>query len=256
LLDADANVHYVASAAAGGGITLPLPLSCLEIHQAWVDRRWAEVEQRLCGPTPFRMTDLTRGSKSMPSGAVMAQLGDNWDPATEMAIFSDNRIGDYYHYLNYGGGPETLSWMDEHAPPRLLEHGATVASRHGALEKRVLVSQANEIDWSVDQVQIDLALDDEAWAVQATTQSVTLHISLRHSMPNLEQLLIKLGSNEPWIPFAPDTVDEATGVESLAWVLWPGKNQVMAKGVNSFGREGHVSRILLRYMPAPSSSRL
>jgi hypothetical protein len=44
-------------------------------------------------------------------------------------------------------------------------------------------------------------------------------------------------------------------VESLVWVLRPCKNQVMAKGVNAFGVEGHMSQILLQYMPAPSSSR-
>ena len=46
------------------------------------------------------------------------------------------------------------------------------------------------------------------------------------------------------------SVPTLTGEKVLAWVLRPGKNEVMAKGINSFGREGHVSRVLLRYFPA------
>jgi hypothetical protein len=250
LLDADANVHYLAPLlTAEGGRTRLLPLSVLEIHQAWVGRRWAEVEQRLCGPTPFRMTDTTPGAKSMPEGGVLdalVRMGENWDPVTEIGIFNHHRIGDYYHYLNYSCGPLTLSWVDRFSPPRLVEHGAPVTAQS---DKRVMISEAMELDWPVDQVQISLRLDDTTWDAQADASRVVVHVSLRHSMPNLAALLIKVGPNEPFTPFQPTTVDEATGEKVLAWVLRPGKNQVMAKGINSFGREGHVSRVLLRYFP-------
>ena len=57
-------------------------------------------------------------------------------------------------------------------------------------------------------------------------------------MPNLDKLLVRLDGEE-W---------RETPAEFI-WRLRPGKNQIMAKGVNSFGREGHVSRILLRFNP-------
>ena len=46
MLDADMNVHYERDG---------VPLSALEIHRAWVDRRWGEVSL-VEGPTPFRRT--------------------------------------------------------------------------------------------------------------------------------------------------------------------------------------------------------
>ena len=49
LLDPDLNVHYQR-----GGV----PLSALEIHRAWVTRRWDEVRLEQ-GPTPFRVTGRT-----------------------------------------------------------------------------------------------------------------------------------------------------------------------------------------------------
>jgi hypothetical protein len=49
-----------------------------------------------------------------------------------------------------------------------------------------------------------------------------------------------------------DCVDEV-GAPYLHFSVHPGKSQVMAKGVNAFGREGHTSRILLRYLDSAST---
>ena len=49
LLDADMNVHYELDG---------VPLSVLEIHRAWVDRRWNEVKM-VTGAKPFKRTEKT-----------------------------------------------------------------------------------------------------------------------------------------------------------------------------------------------------
>ena len=92
----------------------------------------------------------------------------------------------------------------------------------------------HDLYWSVDQVQINLEADSAAWE----RGKAVLNVTLDDSMPNLEQLLVRL-DDEEWRETA----------SAFTWRLRPGKNQIMAKGVNRFGREGHVSRILLRFNP-------
>jgi hypothetical protein len=65
-----------------------------------------------------------------------------------------------------------------------------------------------------------------------------LRVMLEHSMPNLATLLVRR-DDECW---------RETGAE-LTWSLRPGKNQIMAKCANASCREGHTSRVLLRYPP-------
>ena len=47
VLDADLNVHCEQDG---------VPLNALEIHRAWVNRKWADV-RLIQGPTAFRLTD-------------------------------------------------------------------------------------------------------------------------------------------------------------------------------------------------------
>ena len=77
-------------------------------------------------------------------------------------------------------------------------------------------------------------MDAEAWE----RGEAVVDLGLKHSMPNLEKLLVRI-DHEPW--------NETP--HQFRWTLKPGKNEIMAKGTNAFGREGHISRILLRYHP-------
>jgi hypothetical protein len=87
---------------------------------------------------------------------------------------------------------------------------------------------------SIDQVQINLRADPEAWE----RREAVLSVNLEDSMPNLHKLLVRI-DHEPWNEKGRD----------FTWKLKPGKNEIMAKGVNTFGRDGHISRILLRFHP-------
>ena len=218
LLDPDLNVHYER-----GGV----PLSVLEIHRAWVTRRWDDVSM-ITGPTPFRVTD------KVESGAATTFLNqDNQD--AEFQIFGWHDVGDYYSCVvlpmrntqhSSSEGEPSLEWVDPWTPPRIIAYNRANGSH--------FTSSEDDLYWSVDQVQINLEADQAAWE----RREAALFVTLDHSMPNLDRLLVRL-DDEEWRASAP----------TFTWRLRPGKNQIMAKGVNQFGREGHVSRILLRFNP-------
>ena len=84
---------------------------------------------------------------------------------------------------------------------------------------------------TVDQVQINLRADLAA----SEQKEAVLQVNLEHSMPILDRLLVRI-DHETWHETEPDFTGR----------LKPGKNEIMAKGVNAFGRAGHISRILLR----------
>ena len=216
LLDPDLNVHYERDG---------VPLSVLEIHEAWVTRRWDEVSM-VTGPTPFRVTE------KLESGAATTfKNQDNQD--AEFQIFGWHDVGDYYshvvlplyntqHSSNEHAG--SLEWIDSWTSPRIIAYNSPNGSH--------FTSNRDDLYWSVDQVQINLEADRAAWE----RRKALLTVTLEDSMPNLDRLLVRL-DDEEWRESAPE----------FLWRLRPGKNQIMAKGVNSFGREGHVSRILLRF---------
>ena len=218
LLDADMNVHYELDG---------LPLSVLEIHRAWVERRWNEVKM-VTGAKPFKRTEKTSSGLLSVYDTIDEHDASGW-------VFRSNNVGDYYAnasvYLgnthhSRGGPMPMLHWTDERTPPRLIS-----------------ANNPNKEDWTgnehdmyptIDQVQINLRADPEAWE----RREALLSVNLEDSMPNLDKLLVRI-DHEPWTERGRD----------FTWKLKPGKNEIMAKGVNTFGRDGHISRILLRFHP-------
>ena len=218
LLDADMNVHYELDG---------MPLSVLEIHRAWVDRRWNEVKM-VTGAKPFKRTEKTSSGLLSVYDTIDEHDASGW-------VFRSNNVGDYYanasvylgntHHSRRGPMP-MLHWTDERTPPRLIS-----------------ANNPNKEDWTgnehdmyptIDQVQINLRADPEAWE----RREAVLTVNLEDSMPNLDKLLVRI-DHEPWTERGRD----------FTWKLKPGKNEIMAKGVNTFGRDGHISRILLRFHP-------
>jgi hypothetical protein len=218
LLDADTNVHYELDGT---------PLSVLEIHRAWVGGRWSEVKL-VTGAKPFKRTEKTSSGLLSVYDTIDEHDASGW-------VFRSNNVGDYYAnasvYLgnthhSRGGPMPMLHWTDERTPPRLIS-----------------ANNPNKEDWTgnehdmyptIDQVQINLRAEPEAWE----RREALLSVNLEDSMPNLDKLLVRI-DHEPWTERGRD----------FTWKLKPGKNEIMAKGVNTFGRDGHISRILLRFHP-------
>ena len=219
LLDPDANVHYERDG---------VPLSALEIHMVWVERRWEQIRM-LQGPTPFRMTD-----RAGAGFCVNRNVDDHW---ASIWTFTRHQIGDYFAHLilplrntQHSGeepGP-TLEWVDELTAPQLVRYGTPADA------SIAWTSASADFEWTVDQVHIGLRVVAEEWP----SNRAVLQVSLEHSTPNLAKLLVRTHT-EPW----------RETESNFLWELRPGKNQIMAKPVNAFGRDGHISRVLLRYHP-------
>ena len=218
MLDADMNVHYERDG---------VPLSALEIHHAWAARRWNEVSL-VEGPTPFRRT-------TKESSGLLDVWGTLDEADTTFWTFTRHDAGDYYSHVavhlgnthhSRNGPIPVLNWTDDRTPPRL------VAANNP--NKDPWTGNEHDMYPTIDQVQINLRADAEAWE----TREAVLNVELEDSMPNLDRLLVRI-DHEPW---------NEKGRE-FTWRLKPGKNEIMAKGVNAFGREGHISRILLRFHP-------
>ena len=218
MLDADMNVHYELDG---------VPMSTLEIHHAWVGGRWSEVRM-IQGSTPFKRTDKTSSGLLTVYETLDEHDASSW-------VFARHNVGDYYsnvsvtlgntHHSREGSIP-MLHWIDDRTPPRLI----SVNYPH----KDQWTGNEHDMYPSVDQVQINLRADPSAWE----NGEAVLDVNFEDSMPNLEKLLVRV-DHEPWH----ETERNCT------WKLNPGKNEIMAKGINSFGREGHMSRILLRFHP-------
>ena len=119
-----------------------------------------------------------------------------------------------------------LHWTDDVTPPKLIDRNT--------VNKNEWTGNEHDMYPTVDQVQINLRADAERW----DRNEAVLAVSLEHSMPNLAKLLVRI-DHEPWHETERD----------FTWTLKPGKNEIMAKGTNAFGRDGHISRILLRFHP-------
>ena len=218
LLDADMNVHYELDG---------LPLSVLEIHRAWVGGRWSEVKM-VTGAKPFRRTEKTSSGLLSVYDTIDEHDASGW-------VFKSNNVGDYYanasvylgntHHSRSGLMP-MLHWIDERTPPRLISANNP--------NKEAWTGNEHDMYPTTDQVQINLRADPEAWK----RREAVLKVNLEDSMPNMEKLLVRI-DHEPWNERGRD----------FTWRLKPGKNEIMAKGVNTFGRDGHISRILLRFHP-------
>ena len=218
MLDADMNVHYELEG---------VPLSVLEIHRAWVTRRWNEVKM-VTGAKPFKRTEKTSSGLLSVYDTLDEHDASGW-------VFRTNDVGDYYahasvylgntHHSRRGPMP-MLHWIDELTPPRLI----SANNPNG----EAWTGDEHDMYPSIDQVQINLRADPEAWE----RREAVLSVNLEDSMPNLGKLLVRI-DHEPWNEKGRD----------FTWKLKPGKNEIMAKGINSFGRDGHISRILLRFHP-------
>ncbi len=218
MLDADMNVHYQLDG---------VPLSVLEIHRAWVGGRWSEVKM-VSGAKPFRRTEKTSSGLLTVYDTIDEHDASGW-------VFKSNRVGDYYahasvylgntHHSRSGPMP-MLHWLDERTPPRLISANNP--------NKEEWTGNEHDMYPTIDQVQINLRADPKAW----DRGEAVLKVNLEDSMPNMEKLLVRI-DHEPWTERGRD----------FTWKLKPGKNEIMAKGVNTFGRDGHISRILLRFHP-------
>ncbi len=216
VLDADLNLYYEHQGT---------PLHGLEIHRLWKSGRWREV-RLVRGTVPFRVTN------SAESG-----YGRRFSPQWIADIFADftrRNATDYYSLLCWQmrndffssiEAAPNLRWFDDTEFPQLVHWNLPIPADRWTCEER-------DAYWTLNQAQIHLRL------VADDLTAPEVRVELEHSMPNLDQLLMKLGEDSPWQRYE----------EPFNWRIQAGKNVVEAKPLSRFGREGYTSRIVLRYL--------
>jgi hypothetical protein len=218
IIDADLNAHYELHGT---------PMSALEIRRLWKDGRW-------------RDASLIRGRSGFRWSAANppASLGDSVAINDLFADFARFNAMDYYAHLRWEGRNDHLSstedvpglrWYDESEPPLLVSGNTPVIDDRWTCDER-------HAYWTLNQVHISLRVS--AW----TPDAAALTVHLEDSMPNLDRLLVKQSETGIW----------RTYTEPFDWPLQAGKNVIEAKAVNRCGREGYVSRVVLRYFPSPT----
>lgn len=214
VLDPDMNVHYEQNGS---------PLNALEVHRLWQAGQWREV-RLVRGEVPFRTT-----TKSQSAGP--------WDASTIRDIFADfARFGaaDYYSVLSWemrndffscAGPVPSLRWFDHTEPPQLVQCNRPLLTDPWTCDER-------DAYWTLNQAQIDLRLTSD------DLHQPVVRVTIEHSMPNLDRVLVKLSEAGPWETYA----------GPFLWTLQAGKNVIEAKPISCFGREGYTSRIVLRHL--------
>ena len=178
------------------------------------------------GEKPFAFT------RKPESGYL--RFGDHDYHEAMITTFTWHDLGDYAAHASVRldnrhpqPQPATMvQWIDEVTPPKLIDRNS--------VNNNIWTGNEHDMYPTMDQVQIDMRVDAEAW----DRREAVLDVGLKHSMPNLDKLLVRI-DHEPW---------NEKG-QQFRWALKPGKNEIMAKGTNAFGRDGHISRVLLRYHP-------
>jgi len=121
-----------------------------------------------------------------------------------------------------------------HAEPAELRHGNGQYHWDGYLwwsddanpkyaEYSLQTSRSADFYWSVNQTRLYL---------QAGAASDELTVALANTTPNFSHYLVQIDDGE-W---------EEIRESSLTWKLHPGENQLAARSVNQFGRQGRISR--------------
>ena len=118
-----------------------------------------------------------------------------------------------------------LRWFDDTEPPQLTHWNVPIGGDWWTCEEA-------DAYWTLNQAWIDLRL------IGDDLTRPTVRVTIEHSTPNLDRLLVKIGEDGSWETYR----------GPFFWPLQPGKNVVEARPVSRFDRVGYTSRIVLRHI--------
>jgi hypothetical protein len=209
LLDPDLNMHYVRDG---------VPLSALEIHDAWLSHE-ADAVTVVQEEPAF----------TLPHGAnpeVARQLMPNMDHfnAEEAGLLCNRFVRhgalDYYARLTVG----KWTWLDQRCLPTFISHFAPGGTG-------ILTSDPADLYWTVNMVRLGARA---SWA-----GGPKLAVTLEHCMPWLDHYEVRIDGGQ-W----------QTQAASLDWPMREGENALEVRPVNACGRAGITSRLEVAYAPA------
>lgn len=209
IMDPDLNVHYERDG---------VPLSALEIHDAWLSHE-AEAVTMVQEEPPF----------ALPTGAhvaLVSQLMSDMEHFDEVEAahlcrrFARHGALDYYARLCLG----QWTWLDPRCLPSFVGHFAPAGTG-------MLTSNPDNLYWTVNMVRLSAAA---SW-----THGPKLAVRLEHCMPWFDHYEVQVDGGA-W----------QTQAETFDWPMREGLNVLAVQPVNVCGQPGLTSRLEVAYAPA------
>ncbi|MGI6208874.1 MAG: transglutaminase-like domain-containing protein [Anaerolineae bacterium] len=208
LLDPDVNVYYRRDG---------VPLSALEIREAWLTHKADEVEMvqdepLFVVPGERELQDLKR------EGAYAAWTAETLPRMFER--FGRHRVMDYYARVRING----WEWVDEKVLPSFIGHYLPHSVRPS--------SNPDELYWTLNRVRWQAT---PSWGEGRAQLAVTLD----HCMPYFDHYEVRIDQGE-WKPIAAEFV----------WPMHEGVNRLECRAVNVRGRRGPATWVDVAYASA------
>lgn len=209
IMDPDLNVHYERDG---------VPLSALEIHDAWLAHEADQVAMVQDEPA----FTVPTGNNCELVRELMTGMDhfDEHEAQMYCARFVRHRAIDYYARLNLG----KWTWLDQRCLPAFVCHfepGGT----------GMLTSNPDDLYWTVNMVRLAARV---SWAEDAK-----LAVTLEHCMPWFDHYEVRIDGGQ-W--------QQTAG--TFDWPMREGENVLEVRPVNVCGRPGIVSRLEVAYSPA------
>ncbi len=210
VMDCDLNVHYERDG---------VPMSALEIHDAWLAGEAAQVavipdEPRFAEPSEESLAHLRT---TFAEFATMTRS----DLRQLLARFDRHRAMDYYARLRIGG----WEYLDPRCLPGFVSHYQPAAELRST-------SSVADLYPTVDLVRPTCR---PAWS------------------DGQARLTVRLEHCQPWFDHYQRRIDGAEWLrcdESFEWLLHAGVNRLECRAVNALGRAGTACRLDVSYAPA------
>jgi len=207
LMDADKNCHYERE---------DVPLSALEIREAWLNGEEDKVKQILDEPHFV-----------VPTRCEAIPEWDSEELKRQFLIFGRHKTMPFYHYLEVtenGVGKPRVRWTDRHSPPQLIYNGKPHP------QNATYVDRKTDFDWTINRTHIAL----ECKRSDAFDNYLT--VKLTHSMPDFKEFRTKIDAG-PW----------ERAESTFTWQLKLGLNRITCRAMNIFGVEGPESFVEVEY---------
>ena len=209
ILDPDLNVHYERDG---------LPLSALEIHDAWLSHHAGAVE--MVQEHPAFTTPAGEHCRLVPQLMPEMEHFDEHAAAAICGRFVRHNALDYYARVSIG----RWTWLDRRCLPSFVTHfGPSVLG--------VLTSNADDLYWTVNMARLS--------ARSSWSDGARLEVTLEHCMPWFSHYEARIDGGQ-WAAVA----------EAFDWPMREGRNVLEVRPVNVCGRTGIPSRVEVAYAPA------
>lgn len=215
VLDADASAHFELNG---------IPLSALEVRNAWINKTWKKVAF-------VRGKHIPKVVRMGPSDTPpLAQLQAN------MKRFVKYNTMEYYHNLEFHTSSchytqrkrpfFMLIWSDKNSPPRIVRQNVAVDPT-----LRVTTQIESDIYPMLNHVHLSANCSRRAKGIPVPLLNVSLE------------------TETPWFARFEARIDKRKWQRTsrrFTWKLHNGKNVIEARPVNKFGREGIVTRLVVQ----------